>query len=115
MHVGGEADPVKMAAVIRDALATSKTPLGMTVGAAPPPPVDLDTAQLDQIMGVKGQNNGGVYQFTIPRRDPITESGMTIPAAMGSANAAGFQPTGNGKAAITGDFVVTGDEVVPLI
>ena len=34
---------------------------------------------------------------------------------MGSANAANFQPTGSGKAAITGDFVVTGNEVNPLI
>ena len=27
----------------------------------------------------------------------------------------GFQPTGNGKAAITGDFVLTADEVNPVI
>jgi hypothetical protein len=34
---------------------------------------------------------------------------------MGSANAINFQPTGGGKAAITGDFVITGDEVNPMI
>src|SRR5262245_18778213 len=34
MHVGGHGDPVKMAAVIREALSTSKTPLATTVGAA---------------------------------------------------------------------------------
>ncbi len=28
--------------------------------------------KLDQIIGVKGQANGGVYQFSVPRRDPIT-------------------------------------------
>src|SRR5207245_11165567 len=78
MHVGGHGDPVKMAGVIRDALAASKTPLAMTVGAAPPPAIDLDTAQLDQIIGVKGQNNGGVYQFAVPRRDPISEGGMEL-------------------------------------
>src|SRR5438132_8738770 len=50
MHVGGHGDPVKMATAIREALATSKTPLVTTVGAAPPPAVDLDTAQLDQII-----------------------------------------------------------------
>jgi hypothetical protein len=79
------------------------------------PAVDLDTAQLDQIIGVKGQANGGVYQFNVPRRDPIMESGMTVPTAMGSANAINFQSTGAGKAAITGDFVITGDEVNPMI
>ena len=117
MHVGGHGDPVKMAAVIREALATSKTPLATTVGAAPPPAVDLDTAQLDQIIGVKGQSNGGVYQFAVPRRDPVNEGGMQLAPAgpMGVAEAINFQPTGGGKAAITGDFVLTGDEVNPVI
>ena len=62
MHVGGHGDPVKMAATIRDALATSKTPLAPATAAAPPA-IDLDTAQLDQIIGAKGQNNSGVYAF----------------------------------------------------
>src|SRR5438067_543207 len=117
MHVGGHGDPVKMAAVIRDALAASKTPLAMTVGAAPPPAVDLDMAQLDQIIGVKGQSNGGVYQFAVPRRDPVSEGGMQLAPVgpMGVAQAINFQPTGGGKAAITGDFVLTGNEVNPVI
>jgi hypothetical protein len=114
MHVGGHGDPVKFAEVIRSALAMSKTPLTPPVGSTPPA-VDLDTAQLDQIIGVKGQANGGVYQFNVPRRDPITESGVAIPTAMGSAHAINFQPAGGGKAAITGDFVVAGQEVGPLI
>ena len=117
MHVGGHGDPVKIAVVIRDALSASKTPLATTVGAAAPPAVDLDTAQLDQIIGVKGQNNGGVYQFAVPRRDPISEGGMQLAPVgpMGVAEAIGFQPTGDGKAAITGDFVLTADEVSPVI
>ncbi len=116
LHVGGHGDPAKMAAVIREALGASKTPLA-TPAAATPPAVDLDTAQLDQIIGVKGQANGGVYQFAVPRRDPVTENGMQISPVgpMGVANAIGFQPTGGGKAAITGDFVLTGDEVNPVI
>ncbi len=107
LHVGGHGDPAKMAAVIREALGASKTPLA-TPAAATPPAVDLDTAQLDQIIGVKGQANGGVYQFAVPRRDPVTENGMQISPVgpMGVANAIGFQPTGGGKAAITGDFVL---------
>jgi len=34
---------------------------------------------------------------------------------LGMATGIGFQPTGNGKAAITGDFVMTADEVNPVI
>jgi len=116
MHVGGHGDPVKIAAVIRDALSASKTPLTAPADGAPPP-IDLDTAQLDQIIGVKGQNNGGVYQFAVPRRDPISEGGMQLTPVgpMGVAQAIGFQPTGGGKAAITGDFVLTAEEVNPVI
>src|SRR4051794_21275746 len=116
MHVGGHGDPARMATVIRDALAASKTPLASPAAAAPPA-VDLDTAQLDQIIGIKGQANGGVYQFAVPRRDPVTENGtqMTPVGPMGVAIAIGFQPTGSGKAAITGDFVLSGDEVNPVI
>jgi hypothetical protein len=117
MHVGGHGDPVKMATAIHTALAESKTPLTPPAAPAAPPAIDLDTAQLDQIIGVKGQANGGVYQFGVPRRDPITMDGMQITPVgpMGAANAINFQPTGGGKAAITGDFLVTGDEVNPLI
>jgi hypothetical protein len=116
MHVGGHGDPVKMATVIRSALASSKTPFDPpTTGAAPAPAIDLDTAKLDEIMGVKGTANGGVYQFGVPRRDPAVEMGMKVNGPLGGANAINFQPTGNGKAAITGDFLVTGNEVNPMI
>src|SRR5215213_5925049 len=117
MHVGGHGDPARMAAVIRDALSASKTPLTTPAAASTPPAIDLDTAQLDQLIGVKGQANGGVYQFAVPRRDPITENGLQIAPVgpMGLATAINFQPTGGGKAAITGDFVLTGEEVNPVI
>jgi hypothetical protein len=73
--------------------------------------------QLDQIIGTKGQANGGVYQFAVARRDPISEGGMQLTPAgpMGVATGIGFQPTGGGKAAITGDFVLTSEEVNPVI
>ena len=116
MHVGGHGDPEKMAAVIRLALSASKTPFDQpATTAGPAPAVDLDTAKLDEIMGVKGTANGGVYQFGVPRREPAMESGMQVSGPLGGANAINFQPTGNGKAAITGDFLVTGNEVNPLI
>jgi hypothetical protein len=117
MHVAGHGDPTKLAAAIHDALAESKTPLTVAAPAGPPPAVELDTAQLDQIMGVKGQVNGGVYGFAVPRRDPISEGGMPLSPVgpLGVATGINFQPTGGGKAAITGDFVLTADEVNPVI
>jgi Domain of Unknown Function (DUF1259) len=116
MHVGGHGDPVKMAETIRNALAVSKTPLTLPPTSGAPPAIDLDTLQLDRIIGVKGAANGGVYQFNVPRRDPIAEEGMMVGMpAMGGATAINFQPTGGGKAAITGDFVLIGTEVNDVV
>jgi Domain of Unknown Function (DUF1259) len=117
MHVMGHGDPVKLANTLHTALAESKTPLGGAAPYAPPAPstLDLDTALIDQALGRKGNVNGGVYQVNIPRAEKIKDGGMDVPEAMGSAIAINFQPTGGGKAAITGDFVLTGKEVNPVL
>jgi len=117
MHIAGHGDAVQLATAIHDALAESKTPLAASTPPAAPPAIDLDTAELDKIMGVKGNNNGGVYAFGVPRRDQVSQAGMALtpPGPLGLATGVGFQPTGNGKAAITGDFVLLGDEVNPVI
>jgi len=115
MHVLGRGDPVKLASSLHAALAESKTLL--TAAPAPasaPPPVDLDTAAIDAALGAKGTNNGGVYQIGIPRAEPIKDNGMAVPPPMGSAVSINFQPTGGGKAAITGDFVLVAKEVNPV-
>jgi len=115
MHVGGQGDTVKLAETLHAGLALSKTPLAEA--AAPPSaaPLDLDTAGIEKTLGYKGNANGGVYQFAIPRAEAISEGGMAVPASMGTATSLNFQPTGGGKAAITGDFVLLGSEVNPII
>ena len=115
MHVYGRGDPVKLATALHAGLAESKTPMTVAAPSAAPSLTDLDTAALDQILGAKGTNNGGVYGYGIRRADPINDGGMTVPASMGSAIGINFQPTGGGKAAITGDFVLLGSELQPVI
>jgi hypothetical protein len=114
MHIGGHGDAVKMATTIHDALALTKTP---ATAPAPNPNADLgfDPKQLDNLIGHAGKNNNGVYQFAVPRSEKIMENGMAVPNSMGVATSLNFQPTGGGKAAITGDFVLTGKEVNPVI
>jgi biotin operon repressor len=120
MHVLGHGEPGKLGAAFREALAASKTPIqGAPPGGQQPTAsdqrIDLDTAALDQILGRKGKVNGGIYQVSVPRAEPVRDHGMEVPDAMGSAIAINFQPTGGGKAAITGDFVLTADEVNPVL
>lgn len=117
LHVGGHGDPVKMASTIHDALAESKTPLAPSTATTAASPLDLNMAKIDQIIGAKGHANAGVYQIGVARRDDITMDGMAVAPAgpMGVATGINFQPTGGDKAAITGDFVLTGDEINPVV
>ena len=115
MHISAHGDAAKIAGAIHDALAQSKTPLGPAPSAAAPPAADLDTTGIAKALGVAGKLNGVVYQVSIPRSERITEMGHEVPPSMGVATAINFQPTGGGKAAITGDFVLLGAEVNPVI
>src|SRR5438477_7296976 len=115
MHIHAMGDGVKIAKAIHDALALSKTPFAAPAAATPAQDLGIDTKQIDQIMGQTGKVNGVVYQFSILRADKIMDNEMEIPPAMGIAQAINFQPTGGGKAAITGDFVLLASEVSPVI
>jgi Domain of Unknown Function (DUF1259) len=113
MHIHGMGNAASLGKVINGAIAKTKTPAAGPATA--PPDLDIDTKQIDQILGHSGKNNGGIYQVGVPRAEHITDGGMAIPNSMGVATALNFQPTGGGKAAITGDFVLLGKEVNPVI
>ncbi len=116
MHISSHGDPVQMAKAIHDALGLSKTP-GPDTSPAPQTPAALgfDQKQVEQALGHAGKINGGVLQIAVPRSEAITDTGMAIPPSMGVATALNFQPRGDGKAAITGDFVLLASEVNPVI
>jgi len=114
MHIRAIGNPGRIARAVRTALEFTKTPLG-PAAAVPAAALDLDTAAIATIIGVRGKVNGGVYQLSIPRREKIKFDKIEIPAAMGIATAINFQSTGAGKAAITGDFVLLGREVNSVI
>ena len=115
MHVMGVGDPARLAATLHSALALSHTPLQPPAPASVAPALDLDTAAIDRIIGHPGKANGGVYQFAIPRRERIVDGGMPVPATMNAATLINFQPVGSGRAAITGDFILLGREVDPVM
>src|SRR3546814_5824308 len=111
MHIAGHGDPVKLAAALRQALSASRTPL-----AAPQSPsasaaasrLDLDVAALNRLMGGEGKTAGGILQYSFPRAERLMDGDMETPPTMGPATAINYQPTGDGRAAITGDLVQIG-------
>lgn len=114
MHVVGRGDPARLAGTLRAALALSRTPL-QAPAAGPTPALEIDTGAVDRAMGKTGKANGGVYQFTFPRAEKIMDEGMVEGASMGTATSINFQPIGAGRAAATGDFVLLGSEVDPVM
>ncbi len=115
MHIESHGDAANMAKAIHDALALTKTPTESAPAAGGDQNIGIDTAQLDSILGRKGKVNGGIYQVSVPRSEKIMDEGMQVPSSMGTATALNFQPTGSGRAAITGDFVLLPDEVNPVL
>ena len=115
MHISGHGDAVKLAEAIHRALALTKTPLGAPATAPKQSGYDIDIGRVEQILGYKGKKNGNVYQFGIARAEKIMDGEMEVPPSMGVATAINFQPTGEGRAAITGDFVLIASEVNPVI
>lgn len=126
MHIHAIGNAERIAKAVRTALEFTNTPLGSPgpASAAPTPTstvpltpiaMTLDTTAVARTLGVAGKMNGGVYQVSIPRRERICDEGQEIPSAMGVATAINFQPTVGGKAATTGDFVLLGREVNPVL
>ena len=115
MHVVGQGDAVKLAQELHDGLALSKTPFAASAPLEATPAIEETMADLDKIMGAHASANGGVVQYSFPRAETITDNGMPVPPAMGSAIAINFQLSGANKAAITGDFVLLAQEVNPVL
>ena len=114
LHIVAQGNPVQIARAVHAALALTATPPA-SPEAAGAGDTDLDTTAIAQTLGRSGKLSGGVYQVSVPRAEAVKADGMEVPASMGVATALNFQPTGGGKAAITGDFVLIGSEVNPVI
>jgi hypothetical protein len=74
----------------------------------------VDTAQIDQLTGLKGKFNekGGAYKISFPREDiTVLVDGWKIPAFMGLRTWAAFAKATHSEAMVMGDTVLLEDEV----
>ncbi len=112
MHFNGQGEPVKLAETMKAVLALTNTPL------TPPQPQQsfpsIDWSKVESILGWTGQRKGNLLSIAIPRAKAITENGMEIPPSLGVATALNFEIIGK-KAATTGDFVLTANEVNSVV
>src|SRR5437016_2375679 len=79
---------------------------------------NLDTAEIDQITGLKGKLNEqeNVYKVSSPRTDiKISVDQWQMPAFMGLTSWAAFMPGMKDNAMVMGDLVLMQDEVNPVM
>lgn len=114
MHYMGHGPAKQLADSLKAALAVSKTPLEKPAAAEEPAPPAWVKSVEDSV-GRKGTFKGGVLGYGVARSDSISSAAMTIPPAAGVAEAINFQAVDSGQVATTGDFVLTADEVNPVL
>lgn len=115
LHMGGHGDPVKMAHAVVKAVGLTKTPMPPAAAGKSETDLGFDQSAVEKAMGAKGNVSGGVLHFNVPRAEKVSEGGMAAPPSFGMGTSINFQPAGSGKAAIAGDFAMTGKEVEPVL
>src|SRR5215831_472222 len=79
------------------------------------PAASLDTAAIDQGLGLKGQMQGDVYRIGMPRTDlSVTLHGIAVKPGLALGSWAAFKRTAT-DTVVHGDLVLTEPEVSPLI
>ncbi|MFJ9371159.1 DUF1259 domain-containing protein [Nocardia sp. NPDC101769] len=113
-HIEGMGDPAQLGKALKAVLDTT----AIAPASAPPaqqPPVDIDTAGVDAALERKGTADGGLFKYNLARAETISDDGHVLPPTFGVTTVINFQPVGDGKAAINGDFALTGTEVNKVI
>ena len=114
MHYMGHGPATDLAKSLHSALELTKTPLGNPSPPAKVPEPDF-AKKVEEVLGRKGNFNGGVLAFGIPRAEAVRSGDMTVPPSMGVAESINFQEAGAARVATTGDFVLTAEEVNPVV
>jgi hypothetical protein len=117
MHVGGSGNTSAMAQKVKTVLDEIKKVRGHDPAATAVSDVTntIDVKMLDDIFGMTGEMNKGVYKYTIGRPDiKLKEHGIPVTTFLGFNTWAAWQGTQE-HAAVAGDFTMLEDEVAPVI
>ncbi len=115
LHFFGKGDAIALARGLKAAVAATATPPPAPPAGGSASSVPEWARAVEQSVGHSGTFRGGILSLGVPRAEEIHEHGAMLSPAMGMANAFNVQETENGGVAVTGDFVLTGDEVNPVI
>ena len=119
MQIGGEGPPEKLAAAVRKVWDKIKeiraaSPQPATTFHNPPLPASssIDGKAIEDILGVKGQVNNGMFKAVIGRTTKMMDTG--VGKEMGVNTWAAFAGTDD-NALVDGDFAVLEEELQPVL
>jgi hypothetical protein len=118
MHIGGEGEPAKMAAAVKnvwDAIKKVRAKEGQPAtkfAGDTPKAVTITAEKIEKILGQNSQSQDGVVKVTIGREG--TMHGMKVGGSMGLTTWAAFSGSDE-LAAVDGDFIMTAEEVQPVL
>jgi hypothetical protein len=118
MHIGGQGDPEKLAAAVKEVWDAIKQvrkehsqPATRFAGDVPREG-KIDAEAVEKILGHKGETQKGVVKVTIGREGNM--HGVKVGGPMGLTTWAAFSGSDD-LAAVDGDFIMTGAEVQPVL
>jgi hypothetical protein len=119
MHIGGNGDAEKLASAVRKVIdaqrsvrAAAPEPSSAFPGGQVPASNSITAAPLDEILGVKGETNSGMYKATIGRT--AKHHGKAIGKQMGVNTWAAFAGT-DSMASVDGDFAMVEGELQSVL
>jgi hypothetical protein len=120
MHIAGEGEVEKLAAAVKAAVAKTKEiraskPKPSIVFGQPsiPSKNSITSAKIEEVLGVEGQAKEGMFKAVIGRKAKMP-CGCEVGKEMGVNTWAAFAGTDD-NAVVDGDFVVSEDELQPVL
>ena len=118
MHIGGEGEPEKMAASVKNVwdaikkVRAKEAQPATKFGGDVPKAGTITAEKIEKILGKKGESQDGIVKVTIGREG--TMHGMKVGGSMGLTTWAAFSGSDE-LAAMDGDFIMTAEEVQPVL
>jgi hypothetical protein len=114
MHFAASGDATELAKKMREVISLTGTPVSKKEKAEGENDLKPNWIKVEEIMGKEGNKKSNLISFGFPRKEIIKERGNSIPKTMGTHTAVTFQMVDN-KAVVTGDYVMTANEVNDVI
>jgi len=114
MHFEASGNAADLAKKMKEVISLTKTPLEKREIAVKENETISDWSIVEKILGKEGNKKSNIISFGFSRKETIAENGHPLPKTFGIHTAVSFQMIDD-KSIVTGDYVMTADEINEVI